>query len=154
MPSIENAIHVSSSGYGHWLLEDLPPTLHLIEKMSDAVILVHRNCPRHVREFLKSLDREILFLDSPIIVSNLYLVGRNQDSGWMHPTDLQSLRTFPQIANSLSRSKPTRKIYASRIKSKRSPQVLGEKEPIGSMGVSPHFTAPSLFILNVDSGRL
>ena len=122
MPSIENAIHVSSSGYGHWLLEDLPPTLHLIEKMSDAVILVHRNCPRHVREFLKSLDREILFLDSPIIVSNLYLVGRNQDSGWMHPTDLQSLRTFPQIANSLSRSKPTRKIYASRIKSKRSPK--------------------------------
>lgn len=119
---IGEAIHLSSSGYGHWLLEDLPPTLHLINNLPEAKILVQKNCPKYVKEFLRLLDREIVFINNPIIVDDLFMVGRNQDSGWMHPADLREIRQFPMIADSLSHSPPNQKIYASRMKSKRSPQ--------------------------------
>ncbi len=119
---IGEAIHLSSSGYGHWLLEDLPPTLHLLNKLPEAKILVQKNCPKYVKELLRLLDREIVFIDNPVIVDNLFIVSRNQDSGWMHPVDLREIQRFPVIANSLSHSHPNRKIYASRIKSKRSPK--------------------------------
>lgn len=118
---IEKGICLPSSAYGHWIMEDLPLFIFSLEQQRDAVILVSKNPPRFVSEFLKTIDREIVYLDGPVIVESLILVEKHRDAGWPHPKDIEILESYFPFSSKKQVSAPRRKVYASRGGSKRSP---------------------------------
>ena len=117
----QNAILVSSNSYGHWLAEDLGSTLYLIEKYPDAKIVASKSAPKYVLDLINHLERDVVFLTGPTLMSNIHWVGKSQDSGWMNPEDIYNIRNSQFIKPYLSRGKATKLIYASRRNVKRSP---------------------------------
>ena len=112
-------INLTSSAFGHWLVEDLAPVLYLINKHPEALILVSKNRPRFVSELLEFLGREFFESAGPIRVPNLLTVTHQNDSGWMHPRDLQILENFKKLIP--GETTYGKKIYATRRNLKRSP---------------------------------
>ena len=117
----KNAILVSSNSYGHWLAEDLGSILYLIEKYPDAIIVASKSAPKYVLDLINHLERDVVFLTGPTLMSNIHWVGKSQDSGWMNPEDIYNIRNSKFIKPYLSREKATKSIYASRRNVKRSP---------------------------------
>jgi hypothetical protein len=117
-------INLTSNAFGHWLVEDVASSLYLIEKHPEALILVSKSRSRFITELLEFLGREYFESDGPIRVPNLLTVTHQNDSGWMHPRDLQVLEDFKKrIPGEIAYGK---KIYATRRDLKRSPS--NEKE--------------------------
>lgn len=119
---LDSAIFLTSSAFGHWLMEDLPLTVFALGLHPKAPILVASNPPKFVSDFLKLIDREVIYLDGPVEVDSLIFVQKNQDSGWPHPKDLETLNQFEPFSLAKSKKSPERKIYTSRQGSKRSPR--------------------------------
>lgn len=119
--TLPSAILLPSSAFGHWLMEDLPLTIFALTLDANAPILVASNPPKYVSDFLKIVDREVIYLDGPVQINSLILVQKNQDSGWPHPKDLETLNQFAPFLSTKQQTIPTRKIYTSRRGSRRSP---------------------------------
>jgi hypothetical protein len=117
-----SAIFLPSSAFGHWLMEDLPLVIFALETDLSAPILVASDPPKYVADFLAILDREVIYLDGPVFVDSLILVQKNQDSGWPHPKDLETLLQFAPFRLIRSDLPATKRIYASRRNAKRSPK--------------------------------
>ena len=118
---MESAIFLPSSAFGHWLMEDLPLFISVLESNLDSTVLVSRNPPKFVSDLLHTLDREIVYLDGPVRVDSLVFIQKNQDSGWPHPRDLEILNHFAPFEAVKSKGAQSKNIYASRRGSKRSP---------------------------------
>lgn len=127
---IESAIFLPSSAFWHWLIEDLPPTIFALGLDSNSPILVAKNPPKYVRDFLTTLDREVIFLDGPVKVNSLIFVGKSQDSGWPHPKDLDVVVNYGPFAQVRDFSSAPGKIYVSRRASRRSPSNEVEIEEL------------------------
>jgi hypothetical protein len=124
---VDLAINLTSSAFGHWLVEDLASSLHLIENHPDATVLISKSKSRFVEELAKFIDCRIIEIDGPALVNRLLMVTKENDSGWMNPQDLEVLMQFRnniQSTNSLSNPK----IYATRRNLKRSPSNEAEIE--------------------------
>ena len=119
---LDEAIILSSNSYGHWLLEDLPTTIAAMNYNTNATILVSRNHPKYVKDFLATTNRNIHYLDGPTKVSSVILVEKADDSGWMPKADLDSLLNYAPFfsAMSVKMDKQVR-IYATRKGLARSP---------------------------------
>ena len=118
---MESAIFLPSSAFGHWLMEDLPLFISVLESNLNSAVLVSRNPPKFVSDLLQILDREIVYLDGPVRVDSLVFIQKNQDSGWPHPRDIETLNNFPPFNAVKSTGARSKNIYASRRGSKRSP---------------------------------
>jgi hypothetical protein len=119
---IEEAIVLSSNPYGHWLLEDLPTTIASMNLKPNAPILVSRNHPKYVKDFLATTNRKIHFLDGPTKISSVILVEKSSDSGWLPKADLDTLHNYPPFSAAMKSNSGKRlKIYATRKGLKRSP---------------------------------
>lgn len=120
--SVEKGIIISSNPYGHWLIEDLPLVIAAMEFDSEAPLLVARNHPKYVGDFLQTTNREIEYLDGPNKVSSVLLVEKAFDSGWVHPKDRVILRSYKPFLEAMNSNKyEAKKIYATRKGLKRSP---------------------------------
>ena len=119
---IVKGICLPSSAYGHWIMEDLPLFIFVLEQHRDAIVLVSKNRPKFVTEFLETIDREIIYLDGPVIVESLILVEKHRDAGWPHPRDIEILDTYFPFSTKKYVGAPTKKVYASRRGSKRTPK--------------------------------
>ena len=117
----KNVINLTSNAFGHWLVEDLGSILYLINRFPDSPILIYRNASRFVLELLKILDREVILCDGPTRVNSLLMVTKQEDSGWMHPKDLDILEKFRDRVLTKN-PEPTERIYATRRLLKRSPR--------------------------------
>ena len=113
-------INLTSSAFGHWLVEDLASTLYLIQKYPDSILLVSKFRSRFVNEIIDYLNREIIEVDGPVRVKKLLTVTKQNDSGWMNPRDLEILQEFAKGVGSIGYETPN-KIYATRRSLKRSP---------------------------------
>jgi len=118
---VDNGVILSSNPYGHWLLEDLPSTIEILNKHPYAVLLVAANPPKYVRDYLSRVENEIIYLNSPVKVRSLIIIEKGEDSGWPHPQDVCTLQNFRNKIVKLSGIDDSVRIYASRRKSKRSP---------------------------------
>lgn len=118
----EEAIVLSSNPYGHWLLEDLPTTIAAMNCNPNATILVSRNHPKYVKDFLATTNRNIHYLDGPTKVSSVILVEKSDDSGWMPKADLDSLLNYPPFVEAMNvNMKKQVRVYATRKGLTRSP---------------------------------
>lgn len=127
---VGETILVTSNSYGHWLAEDLGSIIFLLTKYPSAKVLFSKSAPKYVRDFLRMLDRETLEISGPVRVKNLLLVSKSQDSGWMHPRDIQEIRSFAPFRKVFSELKGTTSLYASRRNTKRSPKNESEIEKL------------------------
>jgi len=112
---------LTSNAFGHWLVEDLGSILYLFEKFPNSPVIVYKNASRFVFELLNYFDREVILSDSPIKVKSIIMITKQQDSGWMHPRDLENLKVF---AKKINKSVPNLggRVYATRRNLKRSPK--------------------------------
>jgi hypothetical protein len=118
---VNNGVILSSSSYGHWLLEDLPSTIHILNMYPQAVLLVANNPPKYVVDFLGRIENEVVFLNSPALIRSVIMIEKCEDSGWPHPQDVRTLQNFKDKVVDSRTNSHVKKIYASRRKSKRSP---------------------------------
>jgi len=128
LAELDNAVFVTSNSYWHWLIEDLATTILCIDKDPDSPILVVKNPPKYVRDFLDLQNRTVIFLNRPIRLKSLVMVEKRQDSGWPHPEDLKTLLAYKPFLDARDLSDPVKKIYISRKNSKRSPKNESEIE--------------------------
>lgn len=115
------SICLSSQSFWHWLVEDLPSVIYLINKFPDSEVLIANDSPKYVQDFLQISGSKYRVCDGPVFVKSLVFVGKGSDSGWPHPSDLEILRNFPPFKAARFNS-PTKRVYISRRASKRSPQ--------------------------------
>lgn len=118
---LESAIYITSNTFYHWLIEDLASTIFCLGLNPTSPILVAKNCPPFVLDFLNTTNREIIFLSGPVKVKSLMMVARGKNSGWPHPRDIKELLSYQPFALALKEQIPDRGIYISRRNARRSP---------------------------------
>ena len=111
---------LSSNGYYHWLIEDLPNYLMVRSIWPDLNTLVARSKPKYVQNFIDYENIDVKEIDRFSRVGNVNFISRGDDTGWPHPKDIEILRNHFS-ANFLNTEKD-KKIYISREKSTRSPK--------------------------------
>jgi hypothetical protein len=113
-------ILLQSTGLFHWLIEDLPPFLHLRKLFPDATIAVDDSAPTYVTDLLDYMGGEVLRVKSPCQFEKVSFVTRRNDSGWQHPKDLKIVRTFFKVDDStIQHASHGKKIFVSRDGSRR-----------------------------------
>lgn len=128
----------------HWLIEDLPPLIHLSQEIPDLIVLIKQGAPGFVIESLEFFGIHYQFCSGLLRVPELVFVGRGDDTGWAHPWDIQQIRLN---ATSIKRS---RKIYISRRNSSRSPRHEASLESwLSSIGFEVVFLEKLSFTLQV-----
>jgi hypothetical protein len=85
----------SPSNYFHFMTEDLPALLRVLEIWPDLTVGVRRGPrPRFVDDALRAIRKVPLELDRTIRAGTLHVAGRAQDLGYVRPTDQQRVRNL------------------------------------------------------------
>ena len=108
-----------SNGFYHWLIEDLPGVVKMLAEEGISKVLVYKNAPKYVFDFLKSFEIEFFEFPRFSKFTQVSIPIRNQDVGEPKDSDMLLLRKFflPKI-----HIEPVKhNVYISRLKSKRSP---------------------------------
>lgn len=127
----------SPRNYFHFMTEDFPALLRVLEMWPDVVVGVRRGPrPRFVDDALHAVDKTPLELDRVIKATTLHMAGRAPDLGYLRSGDqrriLQSLlrKTGPRDNTKLGLASST--IYASRGGATRSGLVERQASTIAS----------------------
>lgn len=112
------SIFMPSYGFYHWLIEDLPTFIQCLGYFPNRPVVVNRNAPKYVHDFLESIPNKIEYTDKFFVARKLASVTRGDDVGWPLATDINVLLEF---FISERRSVEGRKLYISRKNSSRSP---------------------------------
>jgi len=117
--ALEDATVLSSQGFYHWLIEDLPRYLFLLENsLIPFKTLVYKNKPKYVSDFLNMFDIKYEKTSRVVFVPKLLVPGKNPETGYPNPGDLEILRR--KFVRS-PKNNTQRKIYVTREYSTRSP---------------------------------
>jgi len=113
-----------SSGYYHWIIEDLPNYLKALNsrKSYGAGTLIFAGCPRYVKEALDHLSLEFMEVPRFFVSSGHSFCTFGQDLNFPRPSSLKMVRDY----FGCTQTEGELKIYVSRRNSSRSP--LWEKE--------------------------
>jgi hypothetical protein len=119
---------LTSTGFYHFLIEDLPRAIFARDKLKRAKALVYFDAPNYVLEFARILNITYEIMPRFVSVNAVSVVGFTNDTAWPHPKDLEQLR----IADIWPESTSKTKLYVSRASSTRSPKY--ELELIDLLG--------------------
>jgi capsular polysaccharide biosynthesis protein len=110
-----------SSGFYHWLIEDLPRYLTLRNNSSEPFkTIVYSRAPKYVTEFCETMKIEPVHKPRISIVRNFMLAEKNSETGFPNPNDIEILRkTFLNYTRGKNNTK--KNVFVSRIGSSRSP---------------------------------
>jgi hypothetical protein len=112
------------NSFYHWLIEDLPPLLFALEKLTDPVLLVNNKAPKYVMDFKETLQLDVVSAPRYIQLDRYCFTTKNPSSGWPEPVDVMVLRQH--FAKVLEQAKKRSKVYVSRLNSSRSPEFESE----------------------------
>ena len=116
---------LSHRSYGHWLLQDLPRFLRLIDIIERPKVAISSSSPKHVLDFLHFLNIEPMLVgpvfrpETYICVSSQYQIGNPSIS------DIQTLRNFrdnnaaPYFQDNAVKNTHGNKVFISRRFSNR-----------------------------------
>ena len=119
---IDFAIYLTSNPYYHWLIEDLASTIYSLREFPHSPIIVYKDCPSYVRDFVSELPNEVIYVSGPVRVKSLLMINKGRDSGWPHPIDLENLRSYGPFVKAVNHNYQDSEVYISRLNSKRSPK--------------------------------
>jgi hypothetical protein len=117
-------ISLSSNSYYHWLNEDLPHYLYLLDKLQNPITLVSMKRPSFVSDFLVSNSINYLEVPRYAKCSEFDFISNKSNVGWPHPKDLSILHNHFNVH--FSEVILGKKIYISRIGDSRSPLFENE----------------------------
>ena len=117
-------IHLPTSGYYHWLIEDFPPFLKLYSENPELSLIVFKSKPHYVDSITHLLDREIIQVPHFVRVKKLHTITRNNDVGWPQREDIDQLLLF--FKDLISPEIALEKVYISRLGARRSPDFERE----------------------------
>ena len=112
-------ISLSSNGYYHWLNEDLPHYLYLLNNLENPLTLVSKNRPRFVSDFLETNSIEFTEVPRFIECAEIDIISKKSTVVWPHPKDISILHSHFNVY--FSEPIVGKKIYISRIGDSRSP---------------------------------
>ena len=117
-------ISLSSNGYYHWLNEDLPHYLHLLNNLENPLTLVSKNRPKFVSDFLE--NDSIDYIDVPRFIkcNGINFISKKSTYLWPFQKDISILHNH--FKRSISEVISGKKIYISRIGDSRSPLFEGD----------------------------
>jgi hypothetical protein len=127
---ISNAIVLTSNSFYHWLIEDLPLTINLLELYPDSPVLVAADHPPYVTEFLNMIGRQAIKFDDVIMVDSILMVAKGKDCGWPHSEDLKVLKNYLPFTENFQTAIASKRSYISRKNSSRSPSNESEIEKL------------------------
>lgn len=119
-----SVINLPSNGFYHWLVEDLPPFLFSIQQSNSSIVLVYENAPAYVESIVSRLSVQVVRVPRFVRLENYTFTSKGPDTGYPHPVDLTTLRTF--FSMHLLSVDPKRKVYVSRVRASRSPDFERE----------------------------
>jgi len=109
LPAIRN--------YFHWLFEGFANFLITKELAKECVVVTSNEQSRFQEMAIDSLDITVTRVPEYFIAKNLYLLDRGSDLGWVHPAEVEVLRSY---SSTVPVSVEGRAIYVSRRRSSRS----------------------------------
>lgn len=125
---INEGVILTSTPYWHWLIEDLPLTIGILQKeLKNLPIIVSTSRPKYVDDFIALTNNPYIETSGFTNVSKLHTADKGDNSGWPHPNDIKILKNYEPFAKYIN-SNSDRKIYISRKYSKRSPRNEQEVE--------------------------
>jgi hypothetical protein len=127
---IDFAIYLTSNPYYHWLIEDLASTIHSLREFPHSPIIVYKDRPAYVHDFVSKLPNEIIYVKGPVRVKSLLMINKGRDSGWPHPVDLENLRSYGPFVKAFNHSSQDHQVYISRKNSQRSPKNENQIEEL------------------------
>jgi hypothetical protein len=112
--------YIPSTGFYHWLIEDLPPVIRIVEEYKIRRVEIYDKAPAYLLDFLSRF--EIAHRKHPRFsrFDSIVVPERIQNVGNANPDDMKLLRSF-FLKNSLLQVK-REKLYVSRRLSSRSPK--------------------------------
>jgi hypothetical protein len=116
--SVENLVLISSNGFYHWLIEDLPLTIYLQGRSKKYTAGLFKDSTSFAHS-LFSGQKNLVGLERFVHLERYSFVSRGPDTEWIHPMDISTLRSFFQ--KSFNPTDKKSKIYISRVQSNRSP---------------------------------
>lgn len=120
-------LKLSSVGYYHYLLEELPSLLHLLTLYPEKPVLIAENAPKYLIQSAAELRLEIEIVKPLVKVKNVSYLTHHNSTGWPHPKDIQMMRdTFGYLLQ--AEGPPKDRVYVSRRNSSRSPKFEGNLE--------------------------
>jgi len=122
-----DSLFMPSYGFYHWLIEDLPTFIQCVSYFPARPVLVNKNAPKYVHDFLESIPNGIEYTEKFFVAKNLASVTRGDDVGWPLKSDIDVLLEF---FNAERGSVEGRKLYISRKNSSRSPANENKVEEI------------------------
>lgn len=121
LPEEGPLIVLPSSGFYHWLIEDLPSVLTATQNApTSAALLLDPTSSPFVLEFAKNFGMRVVEADGPVKVKRLLMRTRGEDVGWPHPNDVLQLKNLARRFS--SRPHPDDgdlQVYVSRAASRR-----------------------------------
>jgi hypothetical protein len=112
------SLFMPSYGFYHWLIEDLPTFLQCASYFPDRSVLVNKNAPKYIHDFLESIPNKIEYTEKFFVAKKIASVTRGDDVGWPLKSDISVLLEFFDAER---KSVEGRKLYISRKNSSRSP---------------------------------
>ena len=127
---LENVINISANSFGHWLMEDLGGTIAALKSYPEYPVIVLNNPPKYVSDFLETIPNEVFFVNGPVKLKSAIMTERGKDSGWVHPKDFETLRSYPAFKSAREKVSTIKRVYASRSGLPRSPSNESEIEKL------------------------
>lgn len=88
----QTLIPMGTNGFYHWLIEELPNAIRCIREFPDAIIVINDD-KQEIVKFLHDLNFKFVSTShSNITHKDISYVGRGDDFGWPHPSDIAILR--------------------------------------------------------------
>ena len=112
--------YIPSTGFYHWLIEDLPPIIRVMEEYSIRKVEIYDKAPTYVLDFLSRFEIEYRRHPRFSRFDSIIVPERKQNVGNANPEDMKLLRSF-FLNESLLQIK-SEKLYVSRRFSSRSPK--------------------------------
>jgi capsular polysaccharide biosynthesis protein len=118
---------VPSMGFYHWLIEQLPVTIHQLQLVGREVeFAVYEDAPSYVLDFVEMLKLKVQFLPRFVRFSEFMLTSYSPTTGWPRRHEASLVRSL--IPAGLSTPAQPISVYVSRRNATRSPYFEEELE--------------------------
>ena len=114
-----NLMVIPSTGYYHWLLEDLPPIIHFLRSKKNLKLVCFEKAPNYVRDFARLFDIELIEAPRFVKLKRSQIGVPRPISGAPSEVNVNLLGAISQAVS--SDVKVFKKVYISRENSRRSP---------------------------------
>lgn len=123
--------------YFHWLTEDLPTLMRVVNDPHIEQVLLRNDAPRFVLEAAQVLGVAASEIPRFVRLDHAVLYGKTQDVGWMNPDDVEQVRAFANCVQGYLSDHPRGLFIGRRGYSRAHGEELALEGALKKVGISP-----------------